>query len=53
MKNYNVSAGLLHDILGKELIMENEVFFDMKPDYYSFHETKKFSSDDILKNNKM
>lgn len=50
---YNVSIGLLHHICEEDLIMENEVFFDMKPDYYSFHETKKFSSDDILKNNKM
>ncbi|MCF8128121.1 MAG: twin-arginine translocation signal domain-containing protein [Deltaproteobacteria bacterium] len=50
---YNVSLGLLHEICEEDLIMENEVFFDMKPDYYSFHETKKFSSDDILKNSKI
>ena len=47
---YNVSLGLIHEIYGKDLLMENEDFFDVKPDYYSFHETKKFSSDDIIKN---
>jgi hypothetical protein len=46
---YIVSIGLLHKICEEDLIMENEFFFDMKPDYYSFHETKKFSSDDTLK----
>ena len=50
---YNVSIGLIHHICEEDLIMENEVFFDMKPDYYGFHETKKFSSDDVLKNNQM
>ena len=50
---YNVSIGLLHHICEEDLIMENEVFFDMKPHYYGFHETKKFSSDDILKNSQM
>lgn len=47
---YNVSLGLLYPICPKDMLMENEVFFDMKPDYYSFHETKKFSADDIVKN---
>ncbi len=46
---YIVSIGMLHQICEEDLIMENEFFFDMKPDYYSFHETKKFSSDDLLK----
>jgi len=50
---YNVSVGLLHLICPKDMLMENEVFFEMKPDYYSFHETKKFSADDILKNHKL
>lgn len=47
---YNVSLGLIHETCGKDLLMENEDFFDVKPDYYSFHETKKFSSADIIKN---
>lgn len=46
---YNVSLGLIHEIYGKDLIMENETFFDVKPSYYSFHETKKFSSGDFIK----
>lgn len=46
---YNVSLGLIHEVYGKDLIMENETFFDVKPDYYSFHETKKFSSDALMK----
>lgn len=46
---YNVSLGLIHKICEEDLLMENEDFFDVKPDYYSFHETKKFSSDDIIK----
>ena len=48
-ERFSISIGLLHHICEEDLIMENEVFFDTKPDYYSFHETKKFSSDEILK----
>ncbi len=47
--SFNVSVGLLHLICPKDMTMENELFYEMKPDYYSFHETKKFSSDDIIK----
>ncbi|MCF8042307.1 MAG: twin-arginine translocation signal domain-containing protein [Desulfarculaceae bacterium] len=46
---FNVSLGLIHSTYGKDLIMENETFFDVKPKYYSFHETKKFSSGDLIK----
>ena len=50
---YNVSAGLIHSTYGYDLMMENELFFDEKPAYYSFHETKKFSSGDMIKYYKM
>ena len=50
---YNVSAGLIHLTYGYDLMMENELFFDEKPNYYSFHETKKFSSGDMIKYYKM
>ncbi|MCF8034763.1 MAG: twin-arginine translocation signal domain-containing protein [Desulfarculaceae bacterium] len=50
---YNVSAGLLNPVCGDYLMMENELFFDMKPAYYSFHETKKLSSGEALKTFKM
>jgi hypothetical protein len=46
---YNVSTGLLHQICEDDLIMEAESFFDKKPSYYSFHETKKFAAGDICK----
>ncbi|MCB2228801.1 MAG: twin-arginine translocation signal domain-containing protein [Desulfarculaceae bacterium] len=50
---YNVSVGLLYPLIPKDMLMENEVFFDMKPDYYSFHETKKFSSGQMIQSLKM
>ncbi len=50
---YNVSVGLLHLICPKDMLMENETFFDMKPTYYSFHETKKFSAGDAIKSYRM
>ena len=44
---YSVSIGLLHELQKDNLIMVAENYFDMKPEHYSFHETKKFSTGDL------
>ena len=44
---YNVSIGLLHESQEDNLIMVAENYFDIKPEYYSFHETRKISTADL------
>jgi hypothetical protein len=41
---YNASVGLVYHLYPKEMLMEKETFYGMKPAYYSFHESKKYSS---------